>query len=209
MLAEKCDIQLTSIAEGGMEMSKGSFVRMSMSCQLLIGDLTLCHIRSHSLLRSEEDGRYLYVMDQAVSAFASGHSVETSGVGPVSPCILPWESDGCQMSLEIEDKGTKAALQKISADGIRVSITNSITHEQANSEILKLFGKILGRRLTQIRVERGPSTRHKLLFVQDLSIYEVGLISGSQIDLYTQAHDKLQAVKPIEKIEISKPESLP
>ena len=108
-----------------------------------------------------------------MSAFASGHAIETAGTPPVPPCIVPWGENGCQMSLEVEDKGTRAALLRVLADGIRVSVVSSISHEQANNEILKLFGKILGVRSTQLRVERGPSTRHKLLLVQDLSIQEV------------------------------------
>lgn len=125
-------------------------------------------------------------MDQAVSAFASGHAIEISGTAPVPLCIVPWGENGCQMTLEIEDKATRAALMRVSADGIRVSVVSSISHEQANNEILKLFGKILGVRSTQLRVERGPSTRHRLLLVQDLSIQEVRVQSvfESEVDTY-------------------------
>ena len=123
--------------------------------------------------RAEEKGRYLYVMDQAVSTFATSHSVDTSGVPPVPPCIIPVGDDGCQITLEIEDKGTRASLLKISADAVRVSVISSISHEQASNEVLKLFGKILGCRSTQLSVTKGPSTRHKVLSVQNLSTQEV------------------------------------
>ena len=112
-------------------------------------------------------------MDQAVSAFVSGHHVETKGETPVPPCIVAGGEESCQIIVEAEDKGTKAALLKISADAVRISIVSNASHEQAHNEILKLFGKVLGCRSMQLTVTKGRTTRHKIVSVQGLSIQEV------------------------------------
>lgn len=41
---------------------------------------------------------------------------------PVPPCILPVESGGTQISLEIDDRADSPAILKISADHIRIQV---------------------------------------------------------------------------------------
>jgi hypothetical protein len=41
---------------------------------------------------------------------------------PVPPCILPIESGGTQISLEIDDRADSPAILKISADHIRIQV---------------------------------------------------------------------------------------
>ena len=72
-----------------------------------------------------------------------------------------------QLALEVDDRASRASVLKISADYVRVEITNAITHPDANEELLEFMRAILSVRLSQLSVLRGESTRHKLLLVQN------------------------------------------
>lgn len=152
-----------------MEMWNVNIVLISIFCQWLIGKEYVFGSKLRGFVSSEPEGRFVYVMERAVTAFESGDS----GSAPIPPCISAFDKDGCQIGLEVEDQSTRSVLLKVGVDIVRISIMNSVSHEQANNEILKLFGKILTCRSSQMTVMKGHSTRHKILLIQNLSPQEV------------------------------------
>ena len=75
----------------------------------------LIHLHIHC--RSEEGGRFLYILDGALTTYGAGQAqADGSGGGekaPVPPCILQHESDGCQIAIEVEDRADKASMLKV------------------------------------------------------------------------------------------------
>lgn len=80
-------------------------------------------------------------MDDAVGEFTAAQ-VEATGLAPIPPCIHLTGDGVCQITLEIEDQDTQAKILKISADCVRISITNTISHNSSQTEILTLFTKV-------------------------------------------------------------------
>jgi uncharacterized protein YggU (UPF0235/DUF167 family) len=73
-----------------------------------------------------------------------------------------------QLALECDDRADKAGIVKVSAEYVRVEISNPVAHPDANEELLEAMRAVLGVRLSQMSLVRGPSTRHKLLLVEGL-----------------------------------------
>ncbi len=67
----------------------------------------------------------------------------------------------------------RPSLIKISADYVRIGITQAISHSDANEEILEFLRSMLAVRLGQLTLVRGESTRHKLLMVTGTTPQEV------------------------------------
>ncbi|GBG93464.1 hypothetical protein CBR_g70955, partial [Chara braunii] len=61
----------------------------------------------------------------------------------------------------------------INADDVRVSVAAPAARGEANNELLEFMGKVLGLRLSQMTLQRGWSSKSKLLVVEELSAREV------------------------------------
>lgn len=73
-------------------------------------------IHMHIQCRSEEGGRFLYVLDGALTTYGAGQAQADGSGGekaPVPPCILQHEADGCQIAIEVEDRADKASMLKV------------------------------------------------------------------------------------------------
>ncbi|GAB4818378.1 hypothetical protein N2152v2_005424 [Parachlorella kessleri] len=112
---------------------------------------------------------YLYILDNALTTYSAEEGFGQGGKQPVPPCILSVGPHTSQIALEIDDRGNKAMILKVSADYVRVQIKSGITHPAANEELLEYMRTVLGVRLSQLSLTRGESTRHKLLRVDELT----------------------------------------
>ena len=129
------------------------------------GEVPVCY-------KSEQEGKYLYLMDGALSAFNFGSGQAAAeggdtGETPVPPCIQQTSSGTVQVALEIEDKVRQRCIIKITADQVTVQVQNKAHHSQ--EEIIEFFGKLLGVRLPQMSLLKGWSNRSKLLMVQGVT----------------------------------------
>lgn len=61
---------------------------------------------------------------------------------PVPPCIVEKDGSLCQVTLAVEDKASKPDVIKITADCVRIAIANTISHDNANEEILEFMSKV-------------------------------------------------------------------
>lgn len=121
----------------------------------------------------------MYLFDNALTT----HSVQTqqdgvekgrTGKPPVPPCIVPAGPEGgAKILLDIEDKGPRCAVLKISADYVRVQIKHAVQSSRAIEELLDFLRGLLGVKLSQMQVERGETPSKKLLFIDGVTPEDV------------------------------------
>ena len=164
LYTEKYTVRLKAQAEVKAKLIKREGGKLEKQYRYLMGDLPVCY-------RSEPEGKYLYLIDGALSAFNFGNAAGEGGETPVPPCIQQTASGMIQIAIDIEDKARTKAVSKITADEVGVALTVPVA--QADDELLEFLGKVLHLRLPQMSLLRGWSTRSKLLMVQGLSATQV------------------------------------
>jgi hypothetical protein len=73
--------------------------------------------------RSEENGRFVYVLSDAVTKYGTGRDEPGAPAEetPVPPCIKARaEPAGCQIAVEIEDRADKASVLKVRKHSVEV-----------------------------------------------------------------------------------------
>ncbi|PSC75777.1 hypothetical protein C2E20_1315 isoform X1 [Micractinium conductrix] len=118
--------------------------------------------------RNDPDGRYLYIMDGALTTYSADDAL-LGGRAPVPPCILPAGNNKTQVALEIDDRGRMRLVLRVTADFVRVQIKSSISSSGMQEELLELLRGVLGVRLGQMSLQRGESARHKILLIEGLA----------------------------------------
>lgn len=128
--------------------------------------------------KSDPKGRYIYVMDGAVSAYSNVEEQAAEGTGaketpPIPPCIQATKAGTVQIAVEVDDSAPRAAILRVSADevGIQVS-TEGSKSQDLGEKITEYLGKVLRLRLAQMKVEKGWSVRSKLLICEDITLEE-------------------------------------
>ncbi|KAH7289199.1 hypothetical protein KP509_31G062900 [Ceratopteris richardii] len=122
---------------------------------------------------SEEDldmAPFLYVVDGALSSVAAETNPQDA---PVPPCISQLEGGLVQVAIEVEDRAQRAAITRVNADDVRVTVTAPAARGEANNELLEYMGKVLGLRLTQMTLQRDLTVREvyeKLLVAVQLAV---------------------------------------
>lgn len=159
---EKHAIRLQT-SDGGEKLIKRFDGRIERQLRLNIGKLPIAY-------HNEEGGRYLYILDNAVTTYVSQGRRQAA---PVPPCIYRVEPNSSEMRVDIEDKQATAAIIKISADAVKLHLTSNISHEAAQQELLQFMAKVLSTRLTQLTLSRGASNRNKLLLIDKLTPQQV------------------------------------
>ena len=149
-------------SDGGVKFLKRRAGAVEKQYRFNVGKLPIAY-------KTQPEGKYLYVLDNALTT----SSVDDGGAGggptakaaPVPPCISSTSQGGTQISLEIEDRGPRHAILKISADYVRVQIKNAIQNTAAVEELLDFLRGILGIRLAQLHLTRGETPRHKVVII--------------------------------------------
>jgi uncharacterized protein YggU (UPF0235/DUF167 family) len=120
--------------------------------------------------RTEPEGRFLYIFDDALTTYSADEGAGTAGgKPPVPPCIVAAPGGGARVSLEIEDRAARAAVLKVSADNVRLQIKSAVQSSGAVEELLDFLRGVLGVRLSAMEVGRGETPRHKVLTIDGLS----------------------------------------
>jgi uncharacterized protein YggU (UPF0235/DUF167 family) len=130
--------------------------------------------------KTEPTGRYLYILDNALTTYSSSEGVGDGGKAPVPPCIVASKEGGAIVAIEIEDRGSRRLILKISGDFVRVQIKQSLQSSGAIEELLDYMRTILGVRLSQLTIEKGASPRHKHLIIY-------GMLPESVFEKFNQA----------------------
>lgn len=71
--------------------------------------------------------------------------------------------------MEIEDRGPRHVILKVSADSVRVQTKNAIQSSGLVEELLDFMRGLLGVRLAQMQLERGETPRNKTLVIDNLA----------------------------------------
>ena len=169
---EKYTVRLKAVADGKATMIRREGGKVERQYRYMCGELPVCY-------KSEEGGRYLYIIDGALTAFnhAGGKGKKRAGEAsaddapPVPPCIQQTSRGITQVAVEVEDRARQTAVVKISADEVTVGVT--VGAHQAGNELVDFFGKILRLRVSQMSLTRGWSTKSKLVMIRDLTPREV------------------------------------
>lgn len=149
-------------ADGGVKYLKRRSGAVEKQYRINVGKLPIGY-------RTEPEGRYLYILDSALTTYSADEGAAGRGKPPVPPCIAPTSHGGSRVSLEIEDRGPRHVILKISADYVRIQIKQSVQSGGAMEEVLDYFRSILGVRLAQMTVERGDTPRHKQLIIDGMA----------------------------------------
>lgn len=163
------------------------------------------------MYKSQPEGRYLYVLNDALTEFTADVGTATDAPVPpsIAPCAAPRDVGGdpetcVQVRLSIEDRAGSASLLKITADSVRVQMTGSVAQGgEIETEVLEYFRAVLGVRLSQLALVRGQSPRDRLLRVWGTDHHTVRGVAVCQPEvLYAsrvvqQVYAKLQANMPV------------
>lgn len=123
--------------------------------------------------RAEEDveaSTLVYLVDGALSTVAAETNPQDA---PVPPCISQLEGGLVQVAIEVEAAAHRAAITRVNADDVRVTVASPAARGEANSELLEFMGKVLGLRLSQMTLQRGWNNKSKLLVVEDMPARQV------------------------------------
>jgi|TARA_B110000977_G_scaffold62291_1_gene84722 uncharacterized protein YggU (UPF0235/DUF167 family) len=170
---EKYTVRLKAVSDGKATMLRREGGKVERQYRYMCGDLPVCY-------KSEEEGRYLYIIDGALSAFKSGGGSKKAGKAsvddepgapPVPPCIQQTSRGITQVAVEVEDRARLTAVMDISADEVTVGVTGK-AHEAGN-ELVEFFAKVLVLRVSQMSLTRGWSTKSKLVMIRDLTPRQV------------------------------------
>lgn len=146
---------------GGVKFLKRKSGAIEKQYRLQIGAVPIAY-------RSEPNGRYLYVLDNALTTGNVGALVE--GKPPVPPCIqFSAKKNQTKVCVELEDRGSKQAILKISADAVRVQLEQSMQSLSVVEELLDYMRLVLGAKLSDMSIEDGDTPRDKLLVVKGMT----------------------------------------
>ena len=146
---------------GGVKFLKRKSGAIEKQYRLQIGAVPIAY-------RSEPNGRYLYVLDNALTTGNVGALVE--GKPPVPPCIqFSAKKNQTKVCVELEDRGSKQAILKISADAVRVQLEQSMQSLSVVEELLDYMRLVLGAKLSDMSIEDGDTPRDKLLVVTGMT----------------------------------------
>jgi uncharacterized protein YggU (UPF0235/DUF167 family) len=152
--------------DGGAKFLKRRSGTVERQYRFNIGKLPIAY-------RTEPEGKYLYIFDDALTTLSvdeSGASNTGSGKPPIPPCIVPiGPQGGTKVALEIEDRGPRHVILKVSADSVRVQTKNAIQSSGLVEELLDFMRGLLGVRLSQMQLERGETPRHKTLVIDNVA----------------------------------------
>jgi uncharacterized protein YggU (UPF0235/DUF167 family) len=148
--------------DGGVKLIRRRGGMVEKQYRLTLGPLPIGY-------RTEPDGRYLYIFDDALTTHAAdeggGGGAGGEARAPVPPCIVAGPGGGCRVALELEDRAPRHAVLKVSADAVRLAIKASATAATATEEVLEFMRTILGAKLGDMALGRGETPRHKVLSV--------------------------------------------
>jgi hypothetical protein len=94
---EKFTVRLKAEAEVKAKLIKRANGKLEKQYRYTCGEVPVCY-------KSEQEGKYLYLIDGALSAFNFGQSAGEGGETPVPPCIQQTSAGTVQVAIEIEDK---------------------------------------------------------------------------------------------------------
>jgi len=176
------------------------------------------------LYKAEEYGRYIYIMDNAVSAYANAEDVAQAQLAPrgphhagasptpaaevpVPPCIQLHKSGKVQIGLDIEDKTERVGILRITSDevGIQVIVSGQKGQEY-QMEVLEYLGKVLKLRLVQMELQKGWSNRSRVLMCEGITPQEVherlqNALEASKKSLIAQADLESKRVTHAEQLD--------
>lgn len=150
-------------SDGGVKFLKRRSGAVEKQYRVNIGKLPIGY-------RTEPEGQYLYILDDALTTYSAEEGAAGgTGKPPVPPCILPTAQGGCHVALEIEDRGPRCMVLKVSADYVRIQIKQAVQSSGAVEELLDFMRGLLGVRLAQMQLERGETPRHKTLIIDGVT----------------------------------------
>ncbi|EFN56584.1 hypothetical protein CHLNCDRAFT_34979 [Chlorella variabilis] len=147
--------------DGGAKLLRRRNGNVERQLRLCVGKLPVAY-------RTEPEGRFLYVLDNALTTYTADESGMGEGKPPVPPCIIR-VGKATQVALEVDDRGKRALVLRVTADFVRVQLKSGANAGHANEELLEMLRGVLGVRLGQLSLQRGESSRHKVLLVEGLS----------------------------------------
>lgn len=154
--------------EGGKHLLNRGEGKVERQFRMLCGGCQL--FVAYRSEESPESAKILYVAPGALSSVAAETNPQDA---PVPPCISQMDGGLVQVAIEVEDRAQRSAITRVNADDVRVSVAAQSKGGEANNELLEYMARVLGLRLTQMTLQRGWSTKSKLLVVEGITLQEV------------------------------------
>ena len=79
----------------------------------------------------------------------------------------------CLITVSVKPNAKATKILQISNDEVQVSISEPPQDGKANEEVIEFFAAVLGKKRSQVSIERGQKARDKVLLVSSMSLNDV------------------------------------
>lgn len=90
----------------------------------------------------------------------------------LSKALRPFR-EGCILSIKAQPRSSKETLAGVENGELKIRLKASPVDGAANEALLRFLAKTLGVAISNLSVERGHASRHKLVLVQGLDVQKV------------------------------------
>lgn len=167
VLERKTYITRLNVKEGPKQLIRRGEGKVERQFRMLCAgcDLVVCY-RS---VENQDAAPFFYLPEGSLTAVTAETNPRDA---PVPPCIQPLENGLVQIAVDVDDKAQKSGIQRINADEVKVGISSQVRAAELNRELQEFMCKVLGLRLAQMNVQRGWSSKSKVLVVENISCRE-------------------------------------
>jgi len=91
-------------------------------------------------------------------------------------------SDACRITIQVQPKSSQNKVTRFEDGVVYVKITAPPVKGKANQELIKYLSSILGISKSSINIEKGETSKRKLVSIQGLTQDEVNAIIETQLN---------------------------
>jgi uncharacterized protein (TIGR00251 family) len=91
----------------------------------------------------------------------------------IMPSFLQAHENGVYLSVKVQPRATKNEIGEPMGNELRIKVTAPPVDSAANEAVLRLLAEALGCPRRAVQLARGQTSRHKVLFLQGLTVEEV------------------------------------
>jgi uncharacterized protein len=90
-----------------------------------------------------------------------------------APGFLKPRPDGVLLDVKLQPRASKNAIGEIEGDELRIKVTAPPVDSAANEALLRLLADVLDCPRGAVQLVRGNTSRHKQVFLRDLTVQAV------------------------------------
>jgi uncharacterized protein len=170
-------------ADGGCKLIRRKDGRVERQYRLNIGPLPVAY-------RTEPEGQFLYVLDEALSTFDNAYT--RKGL-LVPPCIMQIGADTTQLLMgfdESQNPRIHQGITGITSDEISYITRNKIVSQEFEAEVIALLAEVLKVERSAVSVLKGFTPRTRMVVVEGGEALKAQAIYSALMDHLQQKVEK-------------------